>query len=191
MKIISIFSFIIIAFLFSCDDDELVVPKPKGFLNIKVPSPVYKSYTHPSYPYTFMVNELSQIAIADKQNPNFIDINYNQYKAAIHLAYFKVDNNLQQLMGDARDLAYKHTVKAEYINEIEFSNKIKKVYAIAYDIGGNAASNYQFVITDSSRNFLRGALYYNLAPNADSLAPITEAITKDIRQLIETCEWKN
>ncbi|MDR2937387.1 MAG: gliding motility lipoprotein GldD, partial [Prevotellaceae bacterium] len=59
-----------------------------------------------------------------------------------------------------------------------------------YEIGGNAASNAQFYVTDSTRHFLRGSLYFNTHPNVDSLQPVIEYITEDIYHLIETTKWQ-
>ena len=43
-----------------------------------------------------------------------------------------------------------------------------------YDLKGNTASSLQFFVTDSTRNFLRGSLYFNAEPNKDSLAPVMD-----------------
>jgi hypothetical protein len=45
-------------------------------------------------------------------------------------------------------------------------------------------------MTDSSRHFLRGALYFNTRVNNDSLAPAIEYMKKDIMHLINTMDWK-
>ena len=59
-----------------------------------------------------------------------------------------------------------------------------------YAIEGNAASAAQFFVTDSVRHFVRGSLYFNNVPNADSVAPVNAFIINDIRHLMETLEWK-
>jgi len=64
------------------------------------------------------------------------------------------------------------------------------VHGILYDVGGNAASAVQFYVTDSSRHFLRGSLYFYASPNADSIAPAVEYFRKDVEHLIETLKWK-
>lgn len=91
---------------------------------------------------------------------------------------------------DSRGFAYKHTIKANGIDE----NVVKtqnNVYGVVYDIGGNAASNMQFYVTDSLKHFLRGSLYFNTIPNADSLQPSLEFIRKDVLHLINTLQWSN
>ena len=59
-----------------------------------------------------------------------------------------------------------------------------------YDIGGDAASPLQFFVTDSTKHFLRAALYFNTEPNADSLAPVVEYTKQDIDRLLESFQWK-
>jgi gliding motility-associated lipoprotein GldD len=101
-----------------------------------------------------------------------------------------VDHNLFQYTEDSRALAYKHTIKADAINETVYTNPGHRVYGILYDIKGNAASSLQFYLTDSVRHFLRGSLYFNVEPNKDSLAPVIAYFREDIVHLIESFEWK-
>ena len=68
-------------------------------------------------------------------------------------------------------------------------NEENKVYGVLYDIHGNSASNLQFFATDSIENFLRGSLYFNTIPNADSLQPVKDYIKEDLQNLIESLKW--
>jgi hypothetical protein len=47
-----------------------------------------------------------------------------------------------------------------------------------------------FYLTDSTDNFLYGALYFDARPNADSLAPVTDRIRSDMRHMIATLAWQ-
>jgi gliding motility-associated lipoprotein GldD len=94
-------------------------------------------------------------------------------------------------MEDSRTLAYKHSIKADAINERIFVNPQKKVYGTIYLIDGNAASPVQFYLTDSAQNFLRGALYIREVPNIDSLRPVIDFLTPDVIRLIETTKWSH
>jgi hypothetical protein len=58
-----------------------------------------------------------------------------------------------------------------------------------YTVGGNSASRYQFAATDSVKHFLRGALYFDVTPNADSLQPVTDFLLKDIQHMLLTLQW--
>ena len=93
-------------------------------------------------------------------------------------------------MEDARTFAFKHTVKATSIDEGVISYSDRKVYGIYYTIDGNAASSAQFFLTDSTKNYLRGALYFNTEPRLDSIQPVLTFVKKDMEVLIKSFRWK-
>jgi gliding motility-associated lipoprotein GldD len=167
-------------------------PKPAGYLLIDLPEKAYQIYNS-SCPYTFeyplygkIIPDTSRIA-----EPCWINIEFPQFAGKIHISYKPVNNNVNTYIEDCRTLAYKHTVKADAIKETLYTDDERKVYGLLYEIKGDAASNVQFYLTDSTRHFLRGALYFNVRPNADSLAPVIDFFREDIMHLIETLEWKN
>ena len=57
-------------------------------------------------------------------------------------------------------------------------------------VGGYAATSKQFFVTDTGKHFLRGALYFNATPNADSLQPVQDFLQQDIQHLLQTFKWK-
>ena len=63
--------------------------------------------------------------------------------------------------------------------------------SIVYSIDGNTASSVQFFLTDSTKNYLRGALYFNEQPRLDSIQPVLDFVKKDIDQMIKTFKWRN
>lgn len=167
-------------------------PKPDGYLRIDLPEKEYQSY-HSNCPYTFeypvygkITPDTSRIA-----EPYWINIEFPQFAGKIHISYKPVKNNINDYIEDSRTLAYKHTIKADAIREKIYSDDERKVYGLLYEIRGDAASSVQFYLTDSIKNFLRGSLYFNVQPNADSLAPVIDFFKADITHLIETLEWKN
>ena len=88
-------------------------------------------------------------------------------------------------------MVMKHIPKASSIENKIYENPEKRIYGLTYTIAGvDAASPYQFYLTDSTKHFIRGALYFNTIPNNDSLAPVIEFLKEDINHLIETFEWK-
>lgn len=166
-------------------------PKPRGYFRIDLPEKNYKE-TPDVLPYRFEYPKYSYL----EEKPGaehehyWINIVFPSFKARIHLSYKTVNNNVASYLEDSRNFVYKHTIKADAISEMPYINNDKKVYALFYEIKGDAASNVQFVVTDSTKNFLRGALYFNAVPNKDSLAPVLDFINEDIKHMIETFEWK-
>ena len=177
--------------LYSCGDDSFT-PKPTGYFRIDLPKKEYQPLQK-DCPFSFEVPSYTTI----KKNANnpletcWFDIQFEQLNANIYISYKTVDTNVNQYLEDSRTLVYKHTVKANDIDQQIIRMPEKKVYGVVYSIEGNAASSYQFHLTDSTNHFIRGSLYFNNAPNQDSFQPVLNFIKTDIEHLINTFEWKN
>jgi gliding motility-associated lipoprotein GldD len=85
-------------------------------------------------------------------------------------------------------LVYKHTVKADEIYETYIENET--LHGMVYELSGNTASSFQFYVTDSLKNYMRGALYFNERTNVDSVSPVLTYLKKDILHMIETLKWE-
>lgn len=182
---------IIVLYTFIIGCQSTPIPKPRGYFRLDFPDKQYRVFDS-IFPYKFQYPAYGKI-VKDKYDANekyWINIDFPLYKAKIHISYKEVHGNIDTLIEDIRTLAYKHTIKADAINEKLFSNPNKKVYGTLYDIRGDAASSFQFFVTDSAKHFLRGALYFSVHPNKDSLAPAIDFFGKDMIHLIETLEWK-
>lgn len=180
--------------LISCsdDEDETYIPKPKGYFRIDFPEKKYKLYDS-ICPYKFEIPVYSFID-QDKHlgaEPCWLNVNYPKFNAQLHLSYKVVNNNLKTYLDDSRDFAIKHQIKATGLDETVIIRDSSEVYGLVYDISGNTASNIQFYLTDSTKHFLRGALYFNSIPNVDSLKIVVDFLRKDIIQMIKTFEWKD
>jgi gliding motility-associated lipoprotein GldD len=93
-------------------------------------------------------------------------------------------------VNDAFTMSYKqHTYKASAIEPVPFTTP-GGLSGIYFSLKGNTATANQFFLTDSTRHFLRGALYFNAAPNADSLGIVNDFLKKDLEHLINTLQWK-
>ena len=177
-------------FMFGCADDPL--PKPKGFLRLDYPNATYKKAQTP-LPFTFDKNELSSpiSQVKSSGSTKGVDIKYPALKATIYLSYKSVnETNLDSLLRDAQNLTQKHTIKADEITYKPYENLNDKVFGMLYEIGGDAASQSQFYVTDSVEHFLSGSLYFYAKPNYDSIYPASEYLKKDIRRLMESVQWK-
>lgn len=167
---------------------EATVPKPYGYYRIALEEHAYQVFEESGYPYSFAYSKYAQIRPIDKE-PYWMDIYYPRLDARIHLSYKPVQGNLRSLGDDAEEFVYKHAGKATSIPEQEYFNPEAKVYGVFYNLKGNTASPYQFYLTDSTKHFFRGSLYFNCVPNQDSLATVIDYVGEDIRTLIETLRW--
>jgi gliding motility-associated lipoprotein GldD len=174
--------------LFACQ--ETPIPKPIGYFRIDLPEKQFDVVDSLPFPFQFELPQYAAINLEKtKEDSRFLNIDFPRYGARLHMSYIKVDTNLPKLLNDARTLVYKHLEKAQDISETSIYKESKRVFGVFYTLDGNTASGSQFYLTDSTNHFLRGALYFNVVPNFDSIAPVQTFITKDLRHLIETARW--
>ncbi|RZJ66561.1 MAG: gliding motility lipoprotein GldD [Flavobacterium sp.] len=167
-----------------CKDD--VLPKPGGFLRLDYPVANYANFSD-GCPYGFYMN--SNAFIKPEKNCSYT-IHYPKMKATVYLTYKTVNGDIDKLLRDAQKLTYEHVIKADAITEQPFVNRDKKVYGMFYSVGGNAATNSQFYLTDSTKHFITGSLYFYAKPNFDSIMPAADYIKNDMQTLMETLYWK-
>lgn len=188
---VKIFLFFLFISLIGCKEEYS--PKPYGYFRIDFPEKAYHELKG-DYPYHFEV-ATDAVVETDHENqaePYWINLYYPAYNARIHLSYKPVtsDTSLYYYRQDCHRMAYTHTIKAESINERFFRQEQNETSGLIYFIEGNTATSTQFFITDSTRHFLRGSLYFNQRPNKDSLAPVINYLRKDIINLMETVKFK-
>lgn len=198
--------------LLSCNSNY--TPKPKGYFNITFPEHQYQPFNQQNYPYTFEYPVYAAIVKdsayfdADPDNPYWINVDFPKFNAKIYLSYktiggkslYKVKtengykdsssiNTFDNLRNDAYKITFKHTTKATSIEDSAFVTP-NGIGGVFFKVGGNAATGKQFFVTDTSKHFLRGALYFNDTPNEDSLNVVYDFIGKDMQHLINTLKWR-
>ena len=181
-------------FLFSCNSGDVPTPKPRGYFRIEFPEKQYQAFNH-NLPYRF------EFPVYGKMYPDssksareaWYNLAFPQFNARLHISYYDIsaEKEFNQLTEDSRKLAFKHTVKATGIDEALIRNPSENVYGIYYTISGNTASSLQFFLTDSSKHFLRGALYFNEQPKQDSIQPVLQFLKTDMDHMIKTFQWKD
>lgn len=180
----SIFFTLICLSLLSCGDEKM--PKPTGQLSLEYPPAKYMKFSN-SCGFDFDKNELAEVKATSNCG---LEIHYPKMKATVYLTYKPVQNNLVKLLTDAQKLTYEHVIKANDIAEQPYVNLDRKVYGMFYQVGGNAATNAQFYVTDSTRNFVTASMYFYSKPNFDSILPAADYIKNDMKQMIESIKWK-
>ncbi|WP_159022439.1 gliding motility lipoprotein GldD [Formosa sp. L2A11] len=180
-------------FVISCGEDP--TPKPNAFLRLSYPEAHYKK-ANLDLPFTFDKNkfatEVDVKKMVGKENYG-VNIEYSHLKGTIYLTYKNINEdskNLMDFIKDAQNFTQKHTIKADEIVEQIYINDERKVYGMFYEVGGNAASQSQFYVTDSVKHFLTGSLYFYAKPNYDSILPAAKYLEKDIKQIMESISWK-
>jgi gliding motility-associated lipoprotein GldD len=199
--------------LFACNSAP--VPKPKGYFRIDFPPRGYQRFDQPGYPYSFEYHVYASI-LKDStyfeqspDNPYWINVDFPLFHGRIYLSYINIGthalykvkgpsgvyhdslgvNTFDKLVNDAFNLTNRHSEVASSIDQTPVHPR-PDIYGFVFEVGGNAATRYQFFLTDSVRHFIRGALYFDSPPNEDSLRPVNKFLFEDMKHLIGTLQWK-
>ena len=176
----------------ACGEQERPLPKPKGYFRIDLPEKDYVkvdtlqryAFDVPSYAV------LTQDPYAPDQK-NWVNVEMPRFKASIHLTHKDVNGNLSDYLEDVHTMITKHLQKANGMNDSLIVNPEHRVYGMMIEMDGKGvATPLQFYLTDSTTNFIRGALYFNFVPNNDSMKPVIDYLRQDIDRMINTFEWK-
>ena len=188
----TLFCFVLLA----CNNNDQVI-RPRGYFKIPLPPHTYEAFDTTGFPYTFEYPTYGHIvkdtAFFDEhpENPYWINIDFPQFDARMHISYKEIGKrNFDTLVNEAFTMSFKqHTYKATAIEPTPFRtpNGVDGVY---FTLKGNTATGNQFFLTDSLKHFLRGALYFNATPNADSIRPVNDFLRKDVEHLINTLRWR-
>ncbi len=166
-------------------------PKPSGYFRIDLPEVTYAPFN--KYPFfTFDLPSDTEITeVPHEESSIAFNIVYPALNAEIYCTYLLTKReNLNQLYEESRTFVYRHATKADAIETHKVENHEHNTQGLIYDIKGNVASPTQFVLTDGEKSFFRGALYFNITPNQDSIAPVLEHINQDIQVIIRSFQWK-
>jgi gliding motility-associated lipoprotein GldD len=192
-----LFLFLLLTALTICSCNSAYTFKKRGYFKINFPERKYKLFDQAGYPYSFEYPAYSYVIKdstffeARPENDWWLNIDMPLFAGRIYISYKEVGKNkLDSLVNDAFTMSYKqHTYKASGIEPQPFvtANNINGVY---FTLSGNTATANQFFLTDSTKHFLRGALYFYATPNEDSLGVVNEYVKKDLEHLINTVKWK-
>lgn len=171
--------------------------KPQGYFSIDFPKHEYQQFNQPGYPYTFeypvyaKVLKDSTFFGGTTENPWWINIDFPEFSGRIYVSYKEIGkNNFDTLIKHAYILTGKHSSKAYSIDD-SLINSPNQVHGMFFSVGGDVATSNQFYLTDSTKHFLRGALYFDATPNADSLRIVNQFLLQDVKHLINTFKWRN
>jgi gliding motility-associated lipoprotein GldD len=188
-----ILSIIVLTFVFGCNKTNNYTPKQKGYPKINLPEAKYKTI-EAGHPYSFeqSVHAVLQPDKDDIAEPHWVILNYPKLDAVIQITYKPIRNDMKRLQGiidDAYKLTSKHQVRAYEISE-QLYTAPSGTKATTLSIKGEVPSQFQFFTTDSSKHYLRGAIYFKTSQKNDSLAPIIDYLKQDCVQIINTLKWK-
>lgn len=193
--------------LVSCN--SVYTPKRRGYFKIDFPPHEYQRFDQKGYPYSFeypvyanIVRDTSFFEAAP-ENPWWINIDFPRFDARLYISYKdigpgtdhvapggKAPNTFDKLRDDTYKMTFKHAYKASAIEDSLIRTPLG-ISGIFFNVGGNAATANQFYLTDTTRHFLRAALYFNVPPNEDSLGIVNHFLHEDMVHMINTFRWKS
>ena len=178
-------------------EERIAVPKPRAYPRVVYPEKVYKNFDASYCAFTFEMPAYATIerdtAFFDEKPRDecWFNLNVPALNATIYCSYYPLNGrkDFDDLVRDAFEMTQKHNIKASYIEEIPVHRPVDRVHGVVFNVEGPAASSYQFFLSDSTRNFVRGALYFNTQARPDSLAPVVAFMKQDLNRLVETLRW--
>lgn len=191
-----IISCLFVFFLALPSCNSTFTPKPTGYYRIDFPGKKYQVFDDPGYPYSFEYPVYGRV-VKDStffgeatENPWWINVDFPQFNGRIYVSYKEIGkNNFDTLVKHSFALTGKHTAKAYSIDDTLIATP-NGIHGVFFTVGGDVATANQFFVTDSTRHFLRGALYFDATPNADSLGIVNRFLLDDMKHLVNTFRWK-
>ena len=204
-----------VAMVISPGCNSVYTSKKTGYFHIDLPKHTYQSYNETGFPYSFEY-PVYAVPVKDStyfdstpENDYWVNIDFPQFDARIFLSYkiiggksvFKIKNakgtyydsvginEFDRMVNDAFNLTNKNEAVATSIKDSLFTNP-NGITGVFFKVGGNAATATQFFLSDTSRHFLRGALYFSATPNSDSIKPVQDFLQQDIKHMINTFKWR-
>jgi gliding motility-associated lipoprotein GldD len=206
--------FVFCFLFFACN--STYTSKKQGYYKVNFPERKYLNFQKEGFPYTFEYPAYANIIKdstyfdSNPENPYWINIDFPQFGGRIFLSYkiiggkavYKIKrsdgtyrdstaiNVFDNMVNDAFTLTNKNQVITNSIKD-SVMHTVNGVTGVFFKVGGNAATAKQFFLSDTTKNFIRGALYFDATPNADSLRPVQDFLQKDIEHMINTFRWTN
>ena len=196
MRVIFVY-IVVLSAIIACNSDY-TVGKKKGYARIDFPQKKYQLFDTAGYPYSFEYPVYASVVkdstyFDEKAEDWWVNIIIPKFNATIHVSYKPINakNNFDTLVRDGFKMAYQQHVNiASGIRDssLHTANNAEGMY---FSLEGNTATANQFFLTDTVHHFLRGALYFDSTPNADSLGIVNEYLKTDLLHLISTLKWRD
>lgn len=188
----SLYSILLAFVLYACSNDT-PIPKPPTYLKTELPDHTYRMVTN-DCPYELKLAEIYNYkpCIFEKSNFCIQQIDLGPLNGSLFLYYISIPSkdSLPAIINYANDKVDDHKIKADKIDFTQLIDRDKRVFGTFFELKGNVATNFQFYLTDSTNNFVRGEVLLNCRPNYDSLRPSLEYLKQDLLELVNNFKWR-
>ena len=186
-----VFLFLLLFIFVSCGGNEINIPKPPTYLRMNLPSHKYKLYSN-SCPYTFQVSDIFQVDdVTDETGETcHKEIKLGPLNGVINFSYIDMVEPLSRYVNYSNDKVDEHKIKANSIEDMKIIRSKDRVFGTFFELKGDVATPFQFYLTDSTKRFVSGVVYFNSVPNYDSLKPSLDYLKLDLMKIVNTFKWK-
>lgn len=188
----SLYSILLAIVLYACSYDT-PIPKPPTYLKTELPDHTYRMVSN-DCPYELKLAEIYNYkpCIFEKSNFCIQQIDLGPLNGSLFLYYISIPSkdSLPAIINYANDKVDDHKIKADKIDFTQLIDRDKRVFGTFFELKGNVATNFQFYLTDSTNNFVRGEVLLNCRPNYDSLRPSLEYLKQDLLELVNNFKWR-
>ncbi len=182
----------------SCRKTQDPIPLPRAYPKITFPEKSYQKFDEIYCPLSFErpsytnIKQDNRFFGENSEHDCWFDLHIESFNGDIHCSYkqLKSYDDYEKSVSDAFRLSNKHVKRADYIEEIVFTNE-QGCSGILFLMDGPTATPAQFFVTDTSEHFFRASLYLNAEVNRDSTKPIYDFLLEDMQRMIETFQWED
>jgi gliding motility-associated lipoprotein GldD len=183
---------VILLFIFiSCGGNEILVPKPPTYLRMNFPKHSYVTFSD-NCPYTFEASSQFKVEKVKENNLETChkDIQLGKLNGVVHFSYIDMVEPLSVYVNYSNDKVDEHKIKASSIEDVTIMRPKDRVFGTFFALKGDVATPFQFYLTDSTKRFVSGVVYFNSVPNYDSLKPSLDYLQVDLMKMVNTFKWK-
>ncbi len=183
----------------ACGGETSQTPKPRAYPKVEFPvADSVERFSLQVCPFEFefpsyVSVEQDTVFFDDKpKHPCWFDLVTPSLQGRVHVSYYPIRSvgDFEKHRDDAYTLVGKHNIVANYIDEQPIERPEVDVHGFAFAVEGDAASPYQLFVTDSTRHFIRAAVYVNAQARADSLAPVYAFLRRDLERVVGSLRWR-
>lgn len=184
--------------LTACQEERVYIPKPRMYPKVELPDRGYQLFEEDycemtfEYPSYALVEQDRYFFEGNPIDPCWFNIQFPSLNGTLFCSYIPIDNrsHYDKLINESFRLVEEHNRKANYRQE-EYISNANGVGGLYFSLGGEVATNMQFVLTDTTEHFFRASLYFNSKVAPDSIRPIYQFVKEDVDHMIKTFSWNN
>lgn len=186
------FGLLLLSMVCSCHR-QAETPKPVAYFRIDLPEHSYRQ-VDTTLPFAFEQSEAAQLSIRPQKDGSYwVDLDYPTLNATFKITYMtmpRADSLRNKIIREEKMVKF-HYQKADDVEYSVIQDPDSRLWGQIYDIAGkDVATPLMFWMTDSTHQFLRTTLYFNFAPNNDSLEPVIQYLRDDAMHFVNTFKWK-